>query len=397
MAARDVIIVGAGPAGNYAAYCLARLGYDVLVLEEHEKIGEPVNCSGLIGAEAFERHDLPRRAILKGFDRARFIAPGGQETVLMAPQTLAYVVDRSEFDRSLADQAQAAGATYWLGHRCEGITPGDRNVMLTVKTRMGETLVAAARAVILATGVRYRLIQAVGTLPPRRFLHAAQTECSMGDVSEVEVYLGRTVSPGSFGWVIPLSKQRVKLGLCTEGPAMTWMDKLLLHPRIHSRLVDGRPAIKVKPIPISPAPRTALDRILLVGDAAGQVKPTTGGGISYGILCAELAAETLHQAMKRGRVDATSLARYERLWRQAIGRELMIGSAFRRMGGWLRDRQIDGLVRALAQPAWQELAQRTADFDHHSRFILASLVRPSCWWAFLTSWRARSLAESVSI
>jgi digeranylgeranylglycerophospholipid reductase len=110
----DVIVVGAGPAGNYAAYCLARLGYDVLVLEEHQRVGEPVNCSGLIGAEAFERYDLPRRSILRAFDRARFISPGGCEAVVSAHRTVAYVVDRGEFDRSLAEQAQAAGATYRL-------------------------------------------------------------------------------------------------------------------------------------------------------------------------------------------------------------------------------------------------------------------------------------------
>jgi len=390
---RDVIVVGAGPAGNYAAYCLARLGYDVLVLEEHQRVGEPVNCSGLIGAEAFERYDLPRRSILRGFDRARFVSPGGCEAVVSAHRTVAYVVDRGEFDRSLAEQAHAAGATYRLGSRCVGISQVDWGVKATVSEAGGGVLELGARAAILGTGVRYGVLQALGGSRPGRFLNTAQAELAMRDVNEVEVYLGREISPGSFAWAIPVDGQRVKLGVCNHGRALTWMERLLGHPRVQDRLLGGRPEIKTKPIPISPAPRTYFDRMLLVGDVAGQVKPTTAGGIYYGIVCAGLAAETLDEALKRGSLGERSLAGYERRWRRAIGRELRVGSYFRRLGGRLSDRQIDGLVRAYREPEFRELVRRTADFERHSRFILALLTSPIFWAGLFDPWRPKLLTR----
>ncbi|GIW50692.1 MAG: NAD(P)/FAD-dependent oxidoreductase [Gemmatimonadales bacterium] len=384
MTIRDVIIVGAGPAGSFAAYRLAAMGYDVLVLEEHERVGEPVNCSGLIGAEAFERYDLPRRSVLRGFDRARFISPGGYEAIVAAGRTVAYVVDRGDFDRSLAEQAQEAGATYRLGTRCVGIRPGEDGVEVSVRTAGGdgrETL--KARAVVLGTGVRYGLLKAKGWSRPGAFLNTAQAEVAMRGVEEVEVYLGREVSPGSFAWAIPLGPDRVKLGVCNHGRALGYMERLLSHPRVAGRLANGSPEIKTKPIPISPAARTYFERTLLVGDVAGQVKPTTAGGIYYGIVCADAAARALDGAFKRGELGERALRTYERLWRKEIGRELLVGRYFRRLGGALSDRQIDRLIRAYREPEFRDLVRRTADFERHSRFILALLASPIFWAGLL--------------
>jgi flavin-dependent dehydrogenase len=133
--------------------------------------------------------------------------------------------------------------------------------------------------------------------------------------------------------------------------------------------------------------------MLLVGDIAGQVKPTTAGGIYYGIVCAGLAAETLDEALKRGSLGERSLASYERWWRRAIGRELRVGSYFRRLGGRLSDRQIDGLVRAYREPEFRELVQRTADFERHSRFILALPTSPIFWAGLFDPWRPRLLTR----
>lgn len=351
----------------------------MLVLEEHQEIGVPTNCSGLIGAEAFERYELPRHTILRAFDRARFISPAGYEALVSAGRPVAYVVDRAEFDRSLARRAAEAGAVYRLGSRCLEIDWEDEGVRVMVKGTAGEVEVLRARALVLATGVRYGLLQALGGSRPGAFVSAAQAEVTMKGVEEVEVFLGSAISPGSFAWAIPLSGDRVKLGVCNRGRALYWMQRLLSQPRVAERMLDGGAEIKTKPIPVYPAKRTYWDRILVVGDTAGQVKPTTAGGIYYGIRCAEIAARVLDGAFKRGDFSRRTLANYQRSWQREIGRELKIGRYFRWLGSKLSDSQIDHLVRAYRQPEFRDLVHRTADFERHSRFILALLSSPIFW------------------
>jgi geranylgeranyl reductase family protein len=391
----DVVVIGAGPAGSYAAYCLAVQGYDVLVLEEHPLVGKPTNCSGLIGVEAFANHDLPTKSILRTFDAARFFSPRGAEALVSANRTVAYVVDRGGFDRSLAQQAEAAGASYRLGAKCLGISLADGGVQVKVRGLEGEEQFRA-RAAIVATGVKYGLLTDLGMARPERFIEAAQAEVRMKDVKEVEVYLGREISPGSFGWAIPLDDEKVRLGVCNGGRALWYLQKLLENPLVKPRLLDENPRIKSKPIPISPAKRSYLDHVLLVGDAAGQAKPTTGGGIYYGILCAEIAARTLDEAFASGDFSERQMARYESRWRREIGLELRVGAYFRRLGCWLSDGQIDHLIRSYKNPELRDLLQRTAAFERHSGFIFALCRSQIFWNAFwaairpklskLTSW-----------
>lgn len=370
----DAIVVGAGPAGSQAATSLAQRGYSVLVLEEHPQIGVPTNCSGLIGAEAFERFDLPRGSVIREFDSATFFSPKGNAATVGADRVMAYVVRRCEFDQSMAQRAVACGADYHLGVRCVGLEYEGDGVKLSVLKREpggGQIPMSyRARAVVLATGVRYGLIQDLGIERPPRFLQAAQVEVEMEGLAGVEVYLGREVAPGSFAWAIPAGAL-ARVGVCDGGQAIPYLRRFLRHPSIASRLRNGEVQIKSKAIPVSNVSRTFLDRILLVGDTAGQVKVTTGGGISYGVLCGDLAAATLDHAFRLGDLTERVLAEYERRWRHEIGVELRVGNFFRRLGGTLSDEQIDHLICAYHESDLPDLVKRQADFDRHRKFILA--------------------------
>ena len=370
----DAVVVGAGPAGSQAAASLAQRGYSVLVLEEHPQIGVPTNCSGLIGAEAFERFDLPRASVIRGFDSATFVSPKGNAATVGADRIMAYVVRRCAFDQSMAQRAVASGAEYLLGVRCVRIEQAGDRVTLSVLQKEpggGETPKRyRARAVVLATGVRYGLIQDLGIERPPRFLQAAQVEVAMEGLDKVEVYLGREVAPGSFAWAIPAGGS-ARIGVCNGGQAIPHLRRFLRHPSIAPRLRHDEIRIKSKAIPVSNVSRSFLDRILLVGDSAGQVKVTTGGGISYGILCGDLAAATLDRAFRLGDLSARILAEYERQWRQEIGVELRVGNFFRRLGGMLSDEQIDQLICAYHQSDLPDLVRKRADFERHRKFILA--------------------------
>lgn len=378
----DVIVVGAGPAGSQAAASLARRGYAVLVLEEHPQVGVPTNCSGLIGAEAFDRFDLPRASIIRGFDSATFFSPKGSSATVGAGQVMAYVVRRCEFDRHMAQRALTCGADYLLHVRCVGLEHANDHVKVAAVRRGpgGDEarLSLRARAVVVATGVRYGLLQSLGLSRPSRFLQAAQAEVEMEGVDRVEVYLGQDVAPGSFAWTIPAGPL-ARVGVCNGAGAIHYLKQFLQRPSIAMRIRQPVPHIKRKAIPIANVSRSFLDRILLVGDAAGQVKVTTGGGISYGILCGDVAADTLDRAFSRGDLTERGLAEYERRWRQEIGIELRVGSFFRRVGGMLSDEQIDRLIRAYNETDLPELVKRWADFERHRKFILA-LCRSSVFF-----------------
>ncbi|MFQ5847748.1 MAG: geranylgeranyl reductase family protein [Candidatus Methylomirabilales bacterium] len=370
----DVIVVGAGPAGSQAATSLAQRGYTVLVLEEHPEIGIPTTCSGLIGAETFERFDLPRASVIRGFDSATFFSPNGSSATVGADRVMAYVVRRCEFDQTMAQRALASGASYLLGVRCVGLRHASDHVGVTAVERGPEgeeaPMTLRARAVVLATGIRYGLLPGLGVERPSRFLQAAQAEVGMDGVDRVEVYVGRQVAPGSFAWAIPAGTL-TRVGVCNGGGALRHLRQFLQHPSIASRVRRPASHIKRKAIPIANVSRSFLDRILLVGDAAGQVKVTTGGGISYGILCGDVAAAALDRGFRLGNLSERILGEYERRWRQEIGVELRVGSFFRRVGGMLSDEQLDRLVRAYHESDLPELVRRWADFERHRKFILA--------------------------
>lgn len=116
---------------------------------------------------------------------------------------------------------------------------------------------------------------------------------------------------------------------------------------------------------------------MVVGGAAGQVKPTSGGGIYYGLLCADIAANTLHQALQRGDLSTKSLARYEREWRRKLGRELKIGYWARKLFERLSDNQIDGIFDIIKTNGIDEvlLKAKNLSFDWHSQAILMLLGR----------------------
>ncbi len=370
----DVVVVGAGPAGSQAAASLARRGYSVLVLEEHQQIGVPTTCSGLIGAEAFEQFDLPKASVIRGFDSATFFSPRGSSATVGADRVVAYVVRRCEFDQTMAERASVSGARYLLGVRCTRLKHREDHVKLDVVQRGPDgdevSMDVRARAVVLATGVRYGLVENLGLQPPSGFLQAAQVEVQMEGLDRVEVYLGREVAPGSFAWAIPAGPLS-RVGVCNGARVVDSLRRFLHHPSIASRLCQPEARIKSKAIPISNVSRSFVDRILLVGDTAGQVKVTTGGGISYGILCGDLAAATLDRAFRLGDLTGRSLVEYERRWRQEIGVELRVGFFFRRLGGILSDDQIDRLIRAYDDSDLPDLVKRWADFERHRKFILA--------------------------
>jgi digeranylgeranylglycerophospholipid reductase len=367
----DVAIVGGGPAGLLVAERCAEAGLDVLVFEEHPTIGEPTHCTGIVSLETAELAKIPDEAILARLSRARLHGPGGATHEFAwdpgaGEQILS--VDRAAFDAVLAQRAADAGAVFRTGVRVtEVCVEADAVEVLTGETRV------RARACVLACGVSYRLQRRLGFGVPAQLVQTAQLEVDGTADEHVDVYFGRAVAPEGFGWVVPLSRggrERVKVGVMASADAGAALELLLARPDVGHRLrAQPGPALR-RLLPLTRIEQTYGDRVLVVGDAGGFTKPTTGGGIFYSLLTASLAAETLVEAFQDGRLDAAGLARYERRWQERLGRELQVAGWVREVASRLDDDEIDRLLEALAQNDVQAVIRGTARFNWHAEVIV---------------------------
>jgi flavin-dependent dehydrogenase len=150
----------------------------------------------------------------------------------------------------------------------------------------------------------------------------------------------------------------------------------------------GLPAPRLKILPLGPVRKTYATRVVAVGDAAGLVKPTTGGGIYYGLLSGVLAAEVLDDALQRDRLADAQLRRYETLWRRRLGQEIRIGLAFRRIAASLSDESIDSLIELARVNGIVPLLQEKASFNWHSKAAIALLADASFRKIVFKSWRS---------
>jgi flavin-dependent dehydrogenase len=131
-----------------------------------------------------------------------------------------------------------------------------------------------------------------------------------------------------------------------------------------------------KILPLGPIKRTYGDRLLVLGDAAGLVKPTTGGGIYYSLLSGQLAAETLTAKLETNALDAGALSQYETAWRSRLGSELRWQLILRRIAQRLSDDDIERLFDLARTDGIMPLVRRTATFNRHREFIVALLKHP---------------------
>jgi digeranylgeranylglycerophospholipid reductase len=371
----DVAVIGGGPAGLIAARQLSARGFRVTVLEEHDVIGAPVHCTGVLGLDAFQDFDLPRRAIVGTAQAARFISPNGTTVAVDAEHVRAAVIDRAQFDRDLADSAIAMGATIRTGLRVSSLARTTSSV--AVQTTGGEL---AARAAVLACGASYRFNRALGLGVPGVLVHSAQLEIpfpARPSLNEVQVHFGRRVAPGGFAWVVPFvrgttSFARVGL-LCERDAGGAFREFSELVRRTYG-LAEPWPAPRLKVLPLAPVDRTWTDRVLAVGDAAGLVKPTTGGGIYYGLLTGHLAADVLSEALADDRLSGQRLKVYEQRWRARLGAEIRAGLAFRAVASRLGDGAVDKLIELARVDGIVPLLKQTADFNWH-RTAARALLR----------------------
>jgi len=372
----DVAVIGAGPAGSMAARYAAKAGASTILLEEHAGAGWPVQCAGLLGQEAMAESELsPGSFLLHAVRGATVLSPGGQRLDFKAQSHKAWVVDRRLFDQAMLCRAAMEGAILRLRSSVRKIRREKGTSVLSLAG--GEEI--KAKIVISAEGVSALLARRAGIAAPQMILSGAQVQVPFAteDVEKVEVHLG--AAPGLFAWVIPLDEGSARIVLCARDRGCEHLRAFLKTDVIKKRLQGSPVALNVGGLPLGPPSATAVAGLLAVGDAAGQVKPTSGGGIYPGLVAAKIAGGVAAAAAMEGDFSAQRLMEYDRLWRAALGRELEIGMRVNRILNKMSDAQLDELVGYLAgKPRLIKAIEEHGDIDRPSR-LMARMLRHLDW------------------
>ena len=366
-------MVGAGPAGNNTALSLASRGYGVTVIDARENIGDKL-CTGLVGEECFRRYPIDPALVYREISSARVIAPSSEVVRFETPRPVARVVNRVAYVTSFADRAREAGAKYLLGRRVVRVEQHKDRVSVVTDDGVTE-----ARALVLAAGFGSQLNRQLGLGEASDYVVGVQALVETDGLDEVEVYLGRKVAPGFFAWLVPTRPGYALAGLLVRKNAPESFARF-----IAAREADGKIKGPVdKPvcwgIPLRPLRKTYADRVLVVGDAAGQVKPTTGGGIFYSLLASEIASEALDQALGEDKLSANRLRAYQKEWKRLLSNELEVGYSARRVFEFLGDSHISSLIHQASTNGFiAELANSPdVSFDWHSSMIGKVMGHPT--------------------
>ncbi len=365
----DLLVVGAGPVGCRVAAEVARAGYDVVILEQKSTLDDSICCTGLISDECLSRFGIEKKLILNSFGAATVFSPAGNTISVRRDLPQAYALSRPALDQWFYQTAVTHGARGIFGRRVTDVLPSTGGVT-AVLARGRHTENIKARAVVLAAGFGSELLNSFGLKRARDWAMGVQAEAETTDGRDVEIYIGRTYAPGFFAWMVPTTSGRAHIGLMSHRRTKAYFGAFLARLQKDGKVKENTPPA-FRGITLAPPSRTYSERMLIVGDLAGHVKPITGGGVYYGLLCADIAARHMVVALRRDDFSARKLSAYEREWRVLLGRELKLGRRARRAFGLIRDRELEFLFRIAKRRALAERMARQDDigFDWHGAAI----------------------------
>lgn len=352
----------------------------VRLIEEHRSVGVPSHCSGLISLRTLREAEIGEDAAIHRITGA-FVHGGGTSASLGGDSTRAVAIDRIAWDQTLAEQAERAGAEMVRARmtNVQRVGPDGQgaHVKLTLATDGSESTMTA-RMVVGADGTHSRVARSLRMPRPTEFAYNLGIEGRLKYPADdqwrddfVHVFVGQELAPGWFGWIIPTGDSIVRVGIGSTGetkPIECYKRLAAAFPKLFGGIEPVR--MYGGTIPLTFAPRSFGRNVLLVGDAAGQVKPFSGGGIYTSLVAGRHASKTIQRAFASGDFSAKALSVYERGWKREIGRELRKSWHLRHFGLAMSDAQVERVIAALRTPGLQTLAAQHADIDYPSKVLL---------------------------
>jgi geranylgeranyl reductase family protein len=390
----DVIVVGGGPVGSFAAWKLAKLGAKVTVFEEHEAIGSPSHCAGhmsIRGLSNLGLYPLPGKIVENTYSQANFYSPKGFKFSVRLAQPVTCSVNREAFDRRIAEKADNAGAHYCLNSRVQSLLMENGVVKgATVKQDAKAEERFPARIVVDAEGISSRLLRQTGlsVLNGERLVYAVEAEVENVkdvDLEAVEVYLGKDYAPGFYAWLMPRLDGTAKVGLATKtGNPKEFLQRLMLKHPVASKQLSKAKITRTAFHPITlggPISKAYASGFLAVGDVASQVKPTTGGGVVFGLTCAGIAAEVADEALRRNDVSSSFLQLYQKRCADTLGFDFSVMLRIRRFLDSLSDEKVDEVLRFCARIGLDKTLGNVDEIDFQGQLLLKILTKPAMFAA----------------
>ncbi|MCL2063932.1 MAG: geranylgeranyl reductase family protein [Candidatus Cloacimonetes bacterium] len=324
----DAIVIGAGPAGSVAARFLAENGCSVLILERDREPGIPVRCAEGVSHNGILPYiEIDERWISATIDGARLHSPNG-DSLDMYNNGTGYVLDRRVFDRSLADLAVSKGAILQTKADAVGLLRDSENKIIGVKYRHENSFIdVRSKIVIGADGIESQVGRWAGF---DTCLKLSDLEiCCQYTVNNIKIekhlcqfYFGKEVAPGGYLWIFPKSETQANIGigiagiksLPGKGPRYyldKFMEKHYPQASINYMIYGG--------VPTRAGNDFVRQNVMLVGDAAHQVNPITGGGTVQAMMGGHYCGETAAKLIKQGNITEKSLKKYNEKWENRFG------------------------------------------------------------------------------
>lgn len=342
----EITVIGAGPAGLLASHYLDKTGYKVNIIEEHKTIGKPISCSGLIGKDYFEHF---KQFDFKDSIKNRIhgaIVYFGNDSFELKRKGVSYVVDRSLFDQTISE-----GLDVSLGERYLSFNRKDNHILIKTNKRTikSDLLIGAdgPSSRVRAQEFRYKLSYYKG--------YQVRIKADLDLDNFVEVHVQRPF----FNWIIPEGEGIFRVGTVSDNP------KKLLEKFLKKKGIKGEPIeIQAGVIPIGKGD-IYRDRVFLLGDAACQVKPLSGGGVYYGSLAAESLAKS---------IISSNYKDYSKECDRLIGKEISRGLLFRKIYENLNEKELNSIFDFIKSK--KQILDEYGRFDEHSKTIFSLIKDP---------------------
>ncbi len=374
-----VLIVGAGPVGSYLGMKLSKAGISNIIVEEHAKIGEPEQCTGLFSTNLDNYVKIPESIILNRLKGAIFCCKD-KKFELRTNKVQAYVTDRIKFDMFMAEEAKRAGSKFLLAHKFVGFERKDDGFVVNLetkdenkekanKTTKKETnkikKTIKAKYLVGADGPSSAVGKAAGIYGNRKFWIGAQvfleTKKPMFEKDLAYLYLDRKYSQDFFAWVVPMSKTTAKVGTAVYTKPKEYLDRFLKDKFPDAKITGYQGGL----IPYY-SPETAIEKgnVFLIGDAAEHVKATTGGGVINGFW----AADELVKGILEGHPNYEKRAKNVR---KNLNMHLLVRNKINKFD----DEKYAELLEKLNKPSVQSIMKEHGDMDFPRKFAFKLLIK----------------------